>query len=253
MFTKAPVALAIIALTAAAQSASAISVFLTDVSPRASMTVTFPGMSAETTNYVGRINWSFNPSNPENAGLAAIIPGSTISTFCIEGTQNVFINQTANFANLYSDISLAPKDNIGSAYIMGSAKAAALNLFWDAYYDQAGLSNINGAAFQLGIWEILYDGAPNLTNGLFKATPTASGESEQAYLKAQNWLSNYGSVIATTHYQLYALSDPSLQDQLFGVAVPSGGGSPTPLPAGAWAGMTLMGLMGIVRKLKKRA
>ncbi|HVT79819.1 MAG TPA: hypothetical protein VHM90_04120, partial [Phycisphaerae bacterium] len=207
---------------------------------------------AETTNYVGKINWTFDRSNSSNAGLDAIIPGNTVSTFCIEGTQNVFINQNANFANIFSDISQAPKDNVGSAYVMGSAKATALNLFWDAYYDQT-TSNVNAAAFQMGIWEILYDGgSTDLTSGLFKAAPTASSDSQQAYLQAQLWLSNYGNVTAGTHYQLYAFSDPNLQDQLFGVPTPPSGASPTPLPAGLPAGLGLMGALGLWKRVKAK-
>ena len=89
---------------------------------------------------MGKINWSFDRSDSSNAGLDAIIPGSTVSTFCIEGTQNVYIGAsvTSNFANIFlSDISLALKDNVGSSLHDGGFEGGgALNMFWDAYYDQ---------------------------------------------------------------------------------------------------------------------
>ncbi len=254
MTMKLALNLAVVALAGAvAQSASAASLFLTNVSPNASMTVTFPGLSAETTPYVGAINWSFNRADASDAGLDSIISGTTVTTFCIEGTQNVTIGQTSNFANIFSDISQAPQDNVGSLYEMGAGKATAINAFWDAYYGQATLNDVNAAAFQLGIWELLYDGSTtNLSSGLFQASSTSDSESIAAFSEAETWLSDYSTVVPTAHYQLYAFSDPNLQDQLFGVVVPPSGGSPTPLPAALPAGLGLLGALGIGRKLRTR-
>ena len=53
------------------------------------MNVTFPGPETYTnTPYVGMINWTFNSA--ANPALAALLPpgANTLSTFCIEGTQN---------------------------------------------------------------------------------------------------------------------------------------------------------------------
>jgi hypothetical protein len=248
MSIKLPVSLAVLAAACIASNASASNIFLTDVSPKTSMTVTFPGLSAETTDYVGKINWSFDRSDSANAGLDSIIAGTTVSTFCIEGTQNVYIGQTASFANLFADISQAPKDNVGNTFQM-NAKAGAITMFWDDYYDQATQNNVNAAAFQLGIWELLYDSSPNLTSGLFQAAPTADADSILAFNEAQVWLSNYTIVAPTGQYQLYAFSDPNLQDQLFGVPL-GGGSSPTPLPAALPGGLALIAALGLYRKLR---
>lgn len=253
MLIKSGLCMALVCLAAAGSSARAASLYLSGVAPDASMTVTFPGLSPDTTPYVGQINWTFDRSNAGNSFLDSLIAGNTLSTFCIEGTQNVYINQTSNFANIYSDISVAPQDNAGSLFAMGAGKAASLNQFWDAYYGQAGLSNANAAAFQLGIWEILYDTTPSLTTGSFTAKSTGDTDSNQAYSQAQLWLANYTTVNPTTHYELYALSDPNLQDQLFGI--PTAGHTdtqPTPLPAALPAGLGLMGALGLWRKLRKR-
>ena len=236
-----------------AQSAFAVSVpglpgptlYLTDVSPTAPMTVTFPGRNPETTPYVGQINWSFDRSDPRNAGLAALVPGSTIGTFCIEGTQDVYIGQYSTFAHILTDISQAPQDNVGSHFTLGNNEAAAITRFWDVYYSQATLNNVNGAAFQLGIWELLYDTTPNLSAGNFKAAPTSAPDSIAAFNEAKTWLSNYSTITPTTHYTVYALSDPNLQDQLFDP--PS-----VPLPAAWPAGLGLLGMLGLGHKLRRR-
>ena len=115
MSIKIALALAVIGVAGGTvESASAATLFLSGVSPNASMTVTFPGLSAETTPYVGQINWSFDRTNADNAGLDALVAGTTLSTFCIEGTQNVYLSQNATFSKIYSDISQAPQDNVGS-------------------------------------------------------------------------------------------------------------------------------------------
>ena len=242
------IALSVALVGLAASSVRAASLTLSNVAPNASMTVTFPGLPAETTPYVGQINWTFDRGASDNGQLDSLIAGTSLSTFCIEGTQNVYIGQSTSFAHVYTDISVAPQDNAGSSFVMGSSKAASLNQFWDAYYGQAGLSNANAAAFQLGIWEILYDTTPDLTSGAFVATHTGDADSTLAYTEAQNWLGNYTSVKAATHYELYALSDANLQDQLFGVPTQ---GSVVPLPAALPAGLGLLGGLGLWRKARK--
>jgi hypothetical protein len=243
-FHKYVLALSIMTLCAA--SAHGASLFLDNVSPSANMTVTFPGLAPETTPYVGPINWSFDRGNPDNAGLDALVSGSTLTTFCIEGTQNVYLQQNSTFNSILNNLADAPQDNLGSIYQMG-ANALVLSKFWDAYYSQAFLSSKNAAAFQLGVWEIVYDGGitPNFAADDFQASPVAGDSTSfDALAQAQGWLSNLPNVTPTQHYQLYVLSDPCLQDQLFSV--------PVPLPAAFPVGVALLSAMAGITALRRR-
>jgi hypothetical protein len=252
--TKLAIIAGAVGLAAAASSTSAATLYLSSVSPTASETVTFPGLSAQTTPYVGAINWSFDRGAADNASLDSIVAGSNLTTFCIEGTQDVMISQTSTFANIFNNPAIAPQDNSGSQYEMGT-HAADLNKFWDAYYGQALLSNENAAAFQMGVWEIVYDGAASadFSSGLFQASAVGGDPtSSSALSQAQSWLAGLSSADPTVHYQLYVLSDPNLQDQLFGV--PTDGGTPpsVPLPAAFPMGAALVGVLGVARKLRRR-
>ena len=108
----------------------------------------------------------------------------------------------------------------------------------------------------MGVWEIVYDGglSPDFTAGNFKASSVAADATSAAALsQSQTWLSGLGSVVPTSHYNLYVLSDPNLQDQLFGVI--AGGDdrpNPVPLPAALPMGLAMLGGIGLVKKLRSR-
>jgi hypothetical protein len=244
----------------AGQSQASSTLYLTGVSPTANMNITFPGPDTYTnTPYVGMINWSFNPAT--NSSLAALLPpgATTLSTFCIEGTQNVYINQNSTFSVLTSDIASRPQDNAGSHFEMGSTAAALLQKFWDVHYGDIGSSSVNAAAFQLGVWEIVYDGSGdggvyNFGAGNFKASSVVGNTtSANALSTAQGWLNGLASASDTTHYNLYVLGDNGLQDQIFGVAAPTTNIiPPVPLPSALPAGVTLLSGLAAAHKLRRR-
>ena len=227
--------LGLVAFTQHSQASTML--YLNSVTPTANMNVTFPGPDTYTnTPYVGMINWSFNPAT--NASLAALLPpgASTLSTFCIEGTQNVYINQTSTFSVLTSDIASRPQDNVGSHYEMGSAAAGLLQKFWDVHYGDVGSSNVNAAAFQLGVWEIVYDGTADAgvynfgAGNLIASSVIGNTTSANALSTAQGWLNGLSTATATNHYDLYVLGDNALQDQIFGVPTTTPHLVPMPLP-----------------------
>ncbi len=239
--------LAAVALAAGAHGASAATIYLTDVSPATSMNVAFPGINYTPAPLVGAIQWSFDRNDPTNAGLNALIPGNTLTTFCIEGTQDVNFHDTHVYQSILQNVAATPQDNVGSLFQMGPN--ATISAFWDAYYGMSSLDAVHSAAFQLGVWEIVYDNGTNLTTGGFAATPDAgSPQSAAAYAQAQTWLSGLNAQSPTTHYDLYVLSDPRLQDQLFGIAQTPA----VPLPAALPAGVALLGTLGFYRKLIAR-
>jgi hypothetical protein len=241
--------LAAASLLAAAASSRAASLTMTDVSPAAAVNVAFPGIDYTPAPLVGAIGWTFDRSAPENAALAALVPGNSLTTFCIEGHQDVAFQSTNTFSTLLSNLATAPQDNLGSPYAMG-ANAATLSKFYDAYFADALTDPAHAAAFQLGVWEIIYDNGTDLATGTFKASPFAGDTiSAAAVIQAQAWLGGLGAVNPTAHYTLYVLSDPQLQDQLVGV--PTGGIPAVPLPAALPMGMSLLAGVGLYRPFRK--
>src|SRR6476661_7309261 len=97
--------------------------------------VQYPIGGAQDNPNVGANCWTFDANSPANAGLSALVPGSTLATFCIEGTQDVYPNRNTTFPTLISDLGLAPVGGHGSD----------LQKFWDAYYDSSSGSAVNSA------------------------------------------------------------------------------------------------------------
>jgi hypothetical protein len=236
-------------LAGLAAGASAATVTMTDVNPATTMNVSFPGIDYTPAPLVGTIRWTFDRSAPDNAGLAALIQGNTLSTFCIEGTQDAPFLSTGSYPTILTNLADAPQDNVGSLFKMGS-NATTLAKFWDAYYDTSSMDAIHAAAFQLGIWEIVYDNGTDLSTGSFKATAVGGdATSAAARSQAQMWLGALPSVTPTAHYDLYVLSDPEMQDQLFGVKQ---GAPVVPLPAALPMGMSLLAGLGVLRGFRRR-
>jgi hypothetical protein len=240
--------LAAVALMGAVVPAGAATLYLNGVSPSATETVTFPGLSATTTPYVGPLNWTFNRSASDNALLDTLVPGTSLTTYCIEGTQDVYLGQNTTFSSILTDVIGAPQDNVGSVYAMDAAKAAVLSKLWDAHYSQSLTSGHTAAAFQLAVWEIVNDGGitPDFDGGNFKAVGSDNPSSEASL--AKTWLTTLNDVTPTEHYQLYALIDARLQDQVFGIDPPL----PVPLPAALPVGLAALAGMGIVRHIRRK-
>lgn len=235
---------ALAAVMGLAVKASGATLYLSDVSQSVPVNVTFPVVGTYLNPNVGAIHWTFDASNPANTQLDAYASG-TLTSFCIEGTQQVFLHHTTTFGNILTDLSQAPQDGSGSAFEMGD-HSVALQKFWDAYFADSEASNVSTAAFQLGIWDIVYDGGTGLTSGNFSATAlSGNADSAAAIAQATTWLAELPNVTPTTTYNLAVLSDPRYQDQLFDpVAVPV----PPALPAG----LALLGGLAVFAKLRRR-
>jgi hypothetical protein len=234
---------ATIALAALSPAAHAATLYLQGVPLAAAANVTFhdPGTNATESlsnyPYTGGLAWTFDPAAPANAGLAALVPGGALTTFCIDGFQNVYIGQN---------------NPLSGPAPLGGPTAAALSQFWDAHYADAFLSNVHSAAFQLGVWEIVADhGALDLTAGDFRASAVAGNAASAAALQqAGAWLATM--VPAGPHYALYTLRSDTYQDQLFGVPtvgqVPP---VPTPLPAALPMAAALAAGLGLARRVRR--
>jgi hypothetical protein len=159
-------------------------------------------------------------------------------SFCIELDQTINLGGTFTYEMI--QVAEGPKPGLAlGAGPMGQTKADMLGKLWAAYYDQALSSAGSAAAFQVAVWEIVYDGGLDLFDGGFQARYTNLGTAPAFVQTAQGWLDGLGNLTEST--ALAVMSNNSRQDQLVMV----------PLPAAAWAGLSLIGAMGLRRKLRK--
>jgi hypothetical protein len=161
--------------------------------------------------------------------------------FCADYFQPVTPGQTYTFeTRTFTDL-----PNIGS----NSLKAARFQELFDRFYDVAGTNSTAGGAFQVAVWELLFDGAssgtPSLTSGDFQASNNAGVTN-----LAQSWLNTIddnGAAAPSTTKNILGLYNSNFQDQLTIV--------PNPVPAPA--GLVLLGLGGLAlaarRKFAKKA
>jgi hypothetical protein len=196
------------------------------------------------------------------------------TTFCVQLDQ--FISQGSTYT--YQKTPLASMPTIGN-----QTKADYISELFGRYYSTAWnnpsfTGNTASTAFQLALWELVYDGpvsASNkgtldLTKGVFKDTASADASAvslAQMYLTGGTDLGKtYAALSGDTSqfaknlggYQLVGLTEPppsgqsaqpGFQDQL--VLLPT---SPVPAPAGVWlAGLGLVALIGRGRFLRKKA
>jgi len=245
-------------LVASVASAASVSATLYDapqgVAPSTeTMTLTFDGTDIYNPGWAGELNWhsASVQSGGLNSELTEILgSGGTFSTFCIEGTQNVYFGANETWSLGVVTLSSAPSPSPA----MGTTKANEITELWDRSFNSIGTNNELAAAFQLAVWEIVNDGIPTLgaettaafNNGNFEASgdSTAIGDA----VAMLNGIT--GSGYANT-YTVYGLSDLGIQDQIFGV--PNGGtpASPAPLPPALPMGLALMGGMGLVHFVRR--
>jgi hypothetical protein len=152
------------------------------------------------------------------------LPTGVFRTVCIE------LDQYTRDAT-YDVIPVAngPRPGLAlSAGPMGAPKADMVSRLWAAYWDQANLSAADAAAFQVSIWEIVYDDDLDLFGGAFRANYANLASSPLFVQTANAWLGGMGSLTGSAN--LVALSSLRYQDQLVMV----------PLPSAALAGIALL-------------
>ena len=222
------IAVIVAGLFAGSAVANSVTAKFTSVSP--SVAFKFTGTTSGHV-YAGQINWTGATAMPDNTA------GTAFSTFCIEPAQPIYTGTTYAF------------DVVSLESSVGSAKATEIGYLWVNHHAEVGTNATNTAAFQIAIWEILSDSVYNLSADNFRAT-TINPLPAAADL-AQTWLT--GLTRTGPLPTMLALKSDRYQDQVF-FAPPPPNSPPVavPLPAAAWAGLVLMGVMGARKAIRNR-
>ena len=144
------------------------------------------------------------PANPGGSFVGQFFwNGSGFNSFCVEIGQSI-------------SPGLHTFPTVTSLSASGVANAGLVEQFWRSYGPTAlsGFTRVtDAAAFQLGIWELISDGASrNLKSGSFNV----GGSASPAVALAESWLNGTGAPApgAGGSVALHVMQHPTLQDQV---------------------------------------
>lgn len=227
------IALSSIALAGLAGGASAayVNATFTGVTPGVAVHIVDTDNGINQGSDAGGFNWTRTGGTATDPYLA-----STYVTFCIDLKKHV--SNGGNYAYSQTSLDQAPTPSgNGVNYPMGATKAALLGKLWGAY--RGGLSsNVDFGAFQLAVWEIVFENSNTLdvNTGNFVVT-LGNVDAANARSTANTWLGNLG--LLPSYGGVYALTGDvqgGPQDQLV----------PTP------GSLALCGLGGLVLARRRR-
>jgi len=206
-------------------------------------------------------------------------------TFCIEILENVGIYSTSSWSGVGVSLASAPTDttaitNPDGGSGMGTTKANLIIELYNLVSEGVGLGNVvqqmtpttslNGnqaAAFQLAVWEIVYensighlqtDGTGLTVNGgTFSATGNNSADENAIISLANTWLGDLNSSYYDDGLSVVALTNTGSQDQAYAIVHTNPQiGTGTPLPATFGNSLFLAGgfaaAYGIYRRVKPK-
>lgn len=202
-----------VAVVAAPVSASTVHLTFNGLSVTPAETVTITAPLNSTTVYAG--------------GFDMTGPGGDFVAWCIDLFQHI---RSADYT----------ETRPGQ---VSDAEEADLNRLFTNNYAGALDSGVTSAAFQLAIWEIVYDGGNgyDLTSGTF----TVSNVSSAVQNLATGWLNTLGT--AAGSYVLDFYTSGRSQDLV------SGSPSPVPVPAGLLLMGSGLGALALTRRRRKPA
>jgi hypothetical protein len=230
-FSKLVLPVLVAGCAATSAKAELVTTFIgTAPSQQINVSATRDGNTSAFESPVGPFNFIVN-SDTSGTGL-----GPTFRSFCADFFQGVAVGNDYTYTPVaFSDLPDVAGD---------PTRMAKIQELYDRFYDVATDAE-KGAAFQLALWEILYDPTDtDLSSGNF----TASGPgSPSAIPVAQNWLDIIGDGSIPDPDQKYVLTgllSGTAQDQI----VPT-----TPVPAPAGIVLLAIGAVGLIARRKLAA
>ena len=168
---------------------------------------------------VGQFTWTGVSGDAREAGLPA-----SFTTFCIDGLQVVMPGRATTFSDFSTALNTNPFGGATSA--MGVDRANLLTQFWNQFgpADNAtGFTTaVDSAAFQLAVWEIVYDATPagngmsfSLTAGKFQVGPgVQSAQAVAAVTKAWQMMQAFDvTLVGDIRYYVNTMESSAYQGQ----------------------------------------
>lgn len=176
-----------------------------------------------------------SPADPRFSG--------TVVTFCVELDQHIHTGGTYT----YQATPLASVVSPAEAALFGKLYADHYNTAWN---NSGFAGSVQSIAFQLAVWELVYDGPSNLDlgTGHFQYPGANLSNTSTAAGLAQSWLGGLGSVSSTAFTTtfpgqgLFWLGNQGSQDQI--ALVPDPSTAPVPVPAPATLPIWVLGAIG---------
>jgi hypothetical protein len=174
-------------------------------------------------------------------------------SFCIDLKQVVNTSTTQTFTLKALENAPDPDPNPSTSVTgMGVDRANMLRRLWAAHRTDV-VSDITATAFQIAIWEIVFERKPNYDDapdyfdvrsayGSFYLDTHTANYSSITY-KANLWLQDALNENGRMEPMLMALSSPTFQDQLVVM----------PVPASAFGGTMLLGVLAGLRKPRRKS
>ncbi|MCA9428049.1 MAG: PEP-CTERM sorting domain-containing protein, partial [Candidatus Omnitrophica bacterium] len=157
----------------------------------------------------GIFRWTVNDNDVTDTGNPfPVTNGDTLITFCIELVETISTNQAVIYESI--DPSGAPVNN-GIYGPLGYAKKMKMRAWFGNFWQGNSVSDWTSdqaRAFQLGLWEIVYEDYAqigNINSGVF----TRTGGSTSGVSTANNWFATMDDNVMRT---FFALSAPNTED-----------------------------------------